>query len=138
MQFKKGQIVYVKARNGDVYNWKLAHYVKFVEWDVYPHRASLSYEDALQGVADGIFKECLSVEDYQKMINKPKDKDFCWCFLNTKSTHFDAIACFYDAKNNGVFSTTGCRGGVVFEKYEVIPREQWPQWAVGAYELLED
>ena len=136
-EFKKGQIVYV-SDNGK--RWHISHYAgeNIITKTKFTHRINPYYERALKGEALSHYEMCLSVEDYQKMLNEPKDKDLVWCWDTDYTAYFLRSAAFYDAKHKCVFVDNGKRGGVYFDNYEVIPREHWPQWAIEAYKHLED
>lgn len=69
-------------------------------------------------------------------LNKPNDKDLVYCW-DDDMTHCRAIR-FYDAVANKTFSTEGNRCAFIYDNYEVIPRNQWPEWAIEAYKTLED
>ena len=134
-EFKKGQIVYVSDDGKD---WYISHYADSGNSEGFPYSISDSYDEALQSKWSSAWRYCLSLEDYQKMINEPQDKDLVWCWDTDYTAYFLRSAAFYDAKHKCVFVDNGKRGGVDFDNYEVIPREQWPQWAVEAYKHLED
>lgn len=129
-QFKKGQIVYVSE---DGKTWVVSHFIDFVPSNERKYKTCNSYPCN----NEYMWKYCLSVEDYHNTIYKPKDKDLVWSWD-------DKILCartasFYDARNNCTFyPSTGNRKGYSYKNYEVIPRDQWPEWAIEAYEYLED
>lgn len=135
-EFKKGQIVYVS--NSDTpESYILHHFAGYEPDDAHPYKISHSYQRAIIGLQYGGYKNCLSVEDYHKMINQPKDKDLVWAWDGGR--HYARKVGFYDARNNRSFHPlTGNRKGFRYDNYEVIPRDQWPEWAIEAYELLED
>lgn len=137
-EFKKGQVVYV-SDNGEI--WTVSHYVGY-DWvsnSAYPFKANRNYQALLDDVADeraSPYRYCLSVEDYHKMLKEPKDKDLVWAWDN--SYNFAKSVGFYDAQGKkllGVYN--GSRTGKKYENYEVIPHEQWPQWAIDAYKDLQ-
>lgn len=133
-QFKKGQVVYA---SDDQESYALHHFAGYEHSDTYPYKTSYNYQKAIKGVHSASFRYCLSVEDYHKMINEPKDKDLVWAWDN--GSYYARSARFYDARDNCTFHPiTGNRRGFRHKNYEVIPREQWPQWAIEAYELLKD
>lgn len=134
-QFKKGQIVYVSDGNQEFY--LLRHFASYKHSDAYPYKTSYDYQKAIKGIGCLSFRYCLSVEDYQKKVNQPKDKDLVWAWDNAYRCARDAL--FYDAENKRTFNRMqNIRGGDVYDNYEVIPRDQWPEWAIEAYEYLED
>lgn len=73
-------------------------------------------------------------------LNKPKDKDgvFAWNNDYTAMHH----AGFYNAKHDCLFNAKGLREkfntDLKFDKYQTIPKDQWPDWMHEAYKLLED
>ena len=80
----------------------------------------------------------LGIEDSQdkNYVPEPEDKDFVWCW-NNEWTHTKTVR-FYDAKTRCAFGVGGIRDGSSYDNYEVIPRDQWPDWAVKAYEGLDE
>lgn len=140
-EFERGQLVYVSDNQNDwhIGHYADSHYVYSHIGEEFPYTVSLSYTKALKG--DGevkTWKYCLSVEDYHKMLNEPKDKELVWAWNTSDSTCLYRAAYFYDAKDKGVFKSSGHRGGVAFDNYEVIPIEHWPQWAIEVYKHLEN
>ena len=132
-EFEKGQIVYV-SDNGEY--WKVTHYARANDntETLFTYGIHDNYTQAIKGCAFNKYRMCVSVEDYHRLLKQPKDKDLVWAW----SFPFVKHVGFYDAKHKCVFMGTGHRAGVDFDNYEVIPREQWPEWAVEAYELLAD
>ena len=81
--------------------------------------------------------EILPNEEYKIHIKKPADKSLCYAWDDCNI--FVIFVLFYDAINDCAFiMDSGERGGATFKNYEEIPRNQWPQWAVDAYDKLED
>lgn len=134
-QSKRGQIVYVANDPQGCYI--LHHFAGYRHDNTYPYCTSYDYQKAIKGEYSNSYKYCLSVEDYHKMINDPKDKDLVWAWDN--GVHYTRSARFYDARNNCTFHPlTGNRRGFRHDNYELVPRDQWPQWAIYAHKNLED
>ena len=135
-EFKKGQIVYT-SDHGKA--WFISHYagVNKTIGTEFPHLANVNYDKAIKGEGEGVgFRMCVSVEDYHKMLAQPKDKDLVWAWNGYSASV--RVAFFYDGVNGRLYKGNGQRYSFSFDSYEVIPRDQWPRWAIEAYELLED
>lgn len=128
-EFEKGQIVYVSL-NG--HSWDVSHFVVVYTGAHKWYSVTPNYDDAMSGNGTVYYKYCLSVEDYHKMLKQPKDKDLVWAWDSCFVPKPLKVCGFYDKEGDRIMN------GFKYEIYEVIPREQWPQWAVEAYELLED
>lgn len=127
-EFKKGQIVYVSNSKEA---WFISHFVKYSETCKCLSSPTLDNSTAISG-----WDYCLSIEDYQKMKSQPKDKDLVWAWNDECKTV--RVVGFYDAINCRLFDLGGSREGAMYDSYEVIPKDQWPDWAHEAYKLLED
>jgi hypothetical protein len=63
------------------------------------------------------------------------DKQLVWCYNNQHT--YQRLLRFYDAKNNCTFGYKGESPSYKFDNY--LPYEgNWPQWALDAFETLED
>lgn len=69
---------------------------------------------------------------------KLEDKALCWCLDDDWNETWPPNVLFYDAINKCTFRTDGKRDGGEYDHYQPIPRSQWPQHAIDAYEKLED
>lgn len=127
-KFTPGQIVYV---SDDKKDWFITI---FIEKQV-NYKTANSINAALNKEWTRNWKHCLSIEDYEKMVNEPKDKQLCWCWNNDES-HKRTMK-FYDKENKVTYYYDGKRHGNRFENYEPIPREEYPQWAIEAEKTLE-
>lgn len=125
-EFEKGQIVYVS----DDKDWVVSHFIDFMPYNEHKYKACAAYPQKNGYMWN--YKYCLSVEDYHKMLKQPKDKDLVWAWDSDFVSKHLKVCGFYSKEEDRIMNS------FKYEKYEVIPREQWPQWAIEAYELLED
>lgn len=93
--------------------------------------------EAVRGAYLEIYDNVATPEEYQKLLNEPKDKDLVWAW--NKGHKFRRLCGFYDARHDCLFTViSGERNGLNFDHYEVTPKDKWPSWAHELYEGLEE
>jgi hypothetical protein len=93
-------------------------------------------KSAINDPSTSNWKHCLPFPEWENEVTKPKDKDLVYAWDDNTTHARDTL--FFDAKNNCAYQGTSERNGYDYDHYEVIPREQWPQWAIEAYKTLEN
>jgi len=97
--------------------------------------ACKSRSDALKGKASLGFNYAMTIEEFERPQDPIEHLDLVYG-INPWNQNSRLIG-FYDSKNNAIIKGNEIPENYYRMRYESIPRNQWPDWAIEAHKSLE-